>query len=576
MKPHGGVAGVGALSALLGLSELLSANPAAACGGFFCSQQGAVNQAAEGVVFSDNGNGTITAVIEIQYQGPAERFSWLLPLGSVPEADDVKVSSNMAFARLRSATAPQYLLNRQVEGTCKSDGTEQGSAAGGTGSSAGGAGGTGGGRGELVSVEAAGVAGAFEWSVISVDASASDPAAPAAEWLAQNGYDVPPGSEALLGPYLADGMFLLALRLTKGADTGSIRPIEITYAASSPMIPLKLTAVAATPDMGVLTWVLSSARAVPYNYNALELNEARINWFNPSSNYAQVVTAAADEAGGQGFVTELAAPTSQLGSGKIWSAQDEDGWRRLPNRTTSQAAQFLSRLDSAYSGWSGLADAYRRTIPLPEGVTFEQFLACVTCYSDQLVFSSPDLVDAVDEEVIEPMRRAQALLDQAPYVTRLYTTLSAAEMTVDPAFVFNPALPDVAAVHAARFVLECNRDVYASEAPWRIELPQGTTIRGGGNTTTWPDALGAQPANARVLTLSSSGEGVVLADNRAVIGAAVADYNATAPRAGDSGGGCALRPASSRGAAPLPLALLGSALGGIALRRRRRSVGGAV
>src|SRR5688500_10330955 len=63
----------------------------------------------------------------------------------------------------------------------------------------------------------------------------------------------------------------------RGATAGSIRPIVLTYAATKPMIPIKLTAVAANDDMGVLTWVLGDHQAVPQNYYALELNEARIN-----------------------------------------------------------------------------------------------------------------------------------------------------------------------------------------------------------------------------------------------------------------------------------------------------------
>ena len=61
----------------------------------------------------------------------------------------------------------------------------------------------------------------------------ADPAAPALEWLRQNGYDVTPEGAALIGPYLADGMFLLALKLTKGSDTGSIRPIRLAWGRGS-------------------------------------------------------------------------------------------------------------------------------------------------------------------------------------------------------------------------------------------------------------------------------------------------------------------------------------------------------
>ena len=94
---------------------------------------------------------------------------------------------------------------------------------------------------------------------------------------------------------------------------------------------MKLTAVAANDDMGVLTWVLGSARAVPANYLSLELNEARINWFNAASNYNSVVTAAANDAGGQGFVTELAGSTRTLAD-RIWTPADANNWYRLKHR----------------------------------------------------------------------------------------------------------------------------------------------------------------------------------------------------------------------------------------------------
>src|SRR6187399_3769125 len=82
---------------------------ALACGGFFCNQSQPVNQAAEGIIFADNGDGTVTAVIQIQYQGPSSSFSWLLPISSV-NIDDIGVASNLALQRLQSATNPNYTL----------------------------------------------------------------------------------------------------------------------------------------------------------------------------------------------------------------------------------------------------------------------------------------------------------------------------------------------------------------------------------------------------------------------------------------------------------------------------------
>ena len=106
-------AGAIALTALT-----VSASPARACGGFFCSQSQPVNQAAERIIFAQNGDGTVTAVIQILYEGPSENFSWLLPIASVPQGDDIAVASDLAFARLQQATNPSYNLTTRIEGEC--------------------------------------------------------------------------------------------------------------------------------------------------------------------------------------------------------------------------------------------------------------------------------------------------------------------------------------------------------------------------------------------------------------------------------------------------------------------------
>lgn len=585
-RRHLGALNLGAVTLLAAAGAALWSAPASACGGFFCSQQQPVNQAAERIIFADNGDGTITAVIQIMYEGPAESFSWLLPIGSVPAEGQLGVASDIAFTRLQFATNPQFNLTQAIEGDCRSERTSNdvGVAIGGESCSdnpllagcdlpeldI---------NGEPIGVEASGVVGAFEYTVISVAPGTPDPVAPALEWLGTNGYDVTPEGARLMEPYLADGMFLLALRLTKGSDTGSIRPLRLTYTADAPMIPIKLTAVAANRDMGVMTWALSSARAVPMNYSALELNEARVNWFNAASNYDQVVTEAADDAGGQGFVTEFAGPSSQLAD-VVWQASEESDWLSVKNATYFSFDSVFDAVYQRYQSWSGFWDAVRRSVTLDANVSFDDFRRCPGCYSEQVSFSPVALLDAIEADVIEPLRGVQALIDRSPYTTRLYSTLSAAEMTVDPVFLFNPDLPEVSNVHQATQVTECNPSVYESEAPWRIDFAQGTSIRGTrANNGQWPDATSDTPANFRVLQLATAGDGEVLADNSEMIGTLLSDYNDSLPTPGGSttrsldGGMCSLvglpRPVSSSPSVPVGLlALLGAS---IWCRRSRRS-----
>jgi len=476
-------------------------------------------------VFAKNNDGTVTAVIEIQYQGPSEKFSWLLPISSVPKGNQIAVASNVAFQRLQQATNPQYTLTTRVEGECDADqnfATASGGFATG-GASAGppsfpNAGG--------VNVEAMGVVGAFEWTVISLEASLPNPADSAVKWLTANGYDVPSGAPGLIGPYLADGMYLLALRLVKGADAGSIRPLVLTYDGTKPMIPIKLTAVAANENMGVMTWVLGEAQAIPQNYNALVLNEARINWFNASLNYNDVVTAAANDAGGQGFVTEYAQPSANL-KDLIWSSSfDESNWQAFRQQPTATSDELFFNARNQYSGMDGFWDVVKKHVVVPAGVPTDFLMSCTFCGTtiDKAAFLA-----ALEADMIQPMRLVQALIDAHPQITRLYTTLSAAEMTVDPLFAFNAELPPVDNRHTAERIIECAPGYVQSQAPWRIELPNmGGVVRGGPNQiNTWPDALSAAPANQRIVRQGETGTGKVLEDNSAKILASMTAYNAS-------------------------------------------------
>jgi MYXO-CTERM domain-containing protein len=520
-------------------SSLLPAT-ASACGGFFCNTAQPVNQAAEGIIFADNGDGTVTAVIQIKYQGPSKNFSWLLPISSVPTKDsDIGVASDVAFQRLQSATNPSYALTVQVEGTCKQEqnlGVVAGS--GGASSAAGGPtaeepGGDG------VTVEASGVVGAFDWTVISLDKSLADPSDVAVAWLKMNGYDVPSSAPKLLGPYLQDGMYLLALRLTKGADAGSIRPIVLTYKGTQPSIPIKVTAVAANDDMGVLTWVLGTTRAVPQNYLSLELNEARINWFNAASNYNSVVTDAANDAGGQGFVTELAGPTSALKQ-VIWTQSDDQTWNSFKSRVYQSFSEFFTTAYGTYGQFDGFWDATRAAVTLPSTLTFDDFKLCPNCYAGQIQFDPATYLADLDTSVIEPIKLVQNLVDAHPELSRMYTTMSADEMTLDPLFTFNPDLKDVSNVHTAVRTIECNPSVYQFEAPWRIDLPQGGVVRGTAddvNSGTWPAALGDLPPNRLIVRTSASGSGKVVEDDSGAIKNQLATYNATVPAGMSAGGG---------------------------------------
>jgi hypothetical protein len=223
---------------------------------------------------------------------------------------------------------------------------------------------------------------------------------------------------------------------------------------------------------------------------------------------------------------------------------------------------------------TAFAYAVRETVTLPAGVAFADFQLCPKCYARQVQFAPAALFEALKRQVIDPVKDVQALLDRNAYVTRLYSTMSAAEMTVDPLFTFNRSLGNVPNVHTADRVIECHPAVTQSDAAWRIELAQGRTIRGVGNPSgTWPDALATQPSNSRIVRLAASGEGGVVEDNAPKIELALAAYNATIadPPTNDASSGCSTAGRGAPGAGFTFAALL--ALFGV--RRVRRATTGA-
>jgi hypothetical protein len=227
---------------------------------------------------------------------------------------------------------------------------------------------------------------------------------------------------------------------------------------------------------------------------------------------------------------------------------DESTWQGLKNGTYGSFNQIFETLYGQYQSWDGFWEAMRKAVTLPATVSFENFKLCPGCYSRDVSFLPTELLSAVEADVIEPMRSVQRLIDSNPYTTRLYSTLSAGDMTVDPVFVFNPDLPEVNNVHQAERVTECSQAFFEFQAPWRIDFPQGTVIRGTpADVGQWPTEVDDQPANFRVLSLAASGEGVVVADNGELIDELLGDYNAMAvPRGMDpiqsGGGACAIAP----------------------------------
>ncbi|MCX4246811.1 DUF2330 domain-containing protein [Paraliomyxa miuraensis] len=592
-----------------GLMALTTARPAHACGGFFCDagpnvvdpEAMPVDQTGETIVFVV-GPTHVEAHIQIQYdpESGAERFAWLIPiLGTSPE---FSVSSQQLFLNLQNSTVPSYGYVNEVE-TCGGfgddgnwddgwgggdycDGTSGAAGDGGftgspgtsaAGSEGGDDGETTGGGTEVVSSH---TIGAFDVVVLQ-----SQTAEELMTWLGDNEFYQDPNATPILQEYIEDGAMFAAIRLTNGAGVGEVHPLEMRYEGTEPCVPIRLTAIAASEDMDIRTFFLSNTRAYPTNYRHVELNHLKLDWINLASNYKDVVTMAIDTpmVDGHGFVTEFAGPTGRIPRDGLY----DERWDHAPfqSATPLEVPGLLSQqgLLSCEFGEctfghpliEGILAAY---LPVPEGVTPSAFYECIECYEDLVDERDWDPLEfarTLRSRIIDPGQHALEILDTNPFVTRLYTTLSPHEMTLDPTFHVEPQAFDVVddtAVAANRF-LACSSRAEMQGLPGARDVRLQPFDE-------WP-VFGFEdmPYAERVTEHLPGAAPVVLIDETEAIDAALALWNGSragslpvSPSCHDPGadgvlGGCGCRADEGSGWASWALMLL--AMGWGARRRRR-------
>ncbi len=273
---------------------VMSVSVAAACGGLFC-QNIPVDQQGERIIFTINGDDTISAYVQINYTGSAPDFSWVVPVPSVPEVDVAEMSS---FNELSNITAPIFfpplmpdcapipIPAMAVAESARS--LEDGG----------------------VEVLATGTAGPYAFDVVT----SPDPNA-LILWLRDNSYRITEQMEPLVHVYTDEEMVFLAMKLQPDQGAQDIQPVKMTYESTQPMIPLRLTAVAANPNMTVLTWIFADAQAETINYARPTIKDADLRGdFTQfgGTNYLNLVDQTIDLYDGRAFITEYAQPTSEL------------------------------------------------------------------------------------------------------------------------------------------------------------------------------------------------------------------------------------------------------------------------
>ncbi|MGK0361266.1 MAG: MYXO-CTERM domain-containing protein, partial [Bradymonadia bacterium] len=291
------------------------------------------------------------------------------------------------------------------------------------------------------------------------------------DWLDQNDFAIPDSIDATLAPYIEMGSVFVAIKLLPGNDDGDIAPLHLTFTSDKAAVPIVPTQVAANPDMGVIVHVLADDRAIPVNYDHVRVNEGAIDWLNFGQNYADVVSAAVDEAqAGRGFVTDYAGSSAAIADmltviddGTLQRVEQAESVRDLFNILPVFNDNDLQRILSPY-------------VVLPEGVPAAQFWTCPDCWGpveNADGFDGASIAAQIQVEVNAPRKTLGELFSANDYLTRLYTTLSPNEMVLDPIFGTNPDLGEVDRQRTATQYIICDGDGNTLDSLSYVETPSG-------------------------------------------------------------------------------------------------------
>ena len=498
---------------------------ASACGGFFCSSS-PIDQAGETIVYGIEADGTLTMAVQIRYSGDDDDFAWILP---VPAAPEISTGTDRLFAELRRATAPAFIRRYSTQGSCRvpprcvEPRTCDDVGGGGCGYV----------DDDLDDPDPS-------WTGDFVDASAGEPDPPATldastpddgggvtvisrsdigpydiavlgavsaremlDWLHENGYDIPDASEPLLESYAAGGQTFVAVRLSSDADTRMIQPLVLRMPTDEACLPIRLTAIATVPDMPITTFFLGDARATPVNYSLVEDAGDDIALWDGAS-WVDHVSRRVDEMDGRAFVTEYAGRTPALSL----ATQPVDDMGEF----TDPGSYLRELADRGYTGTPELLRLLRGFLVPPSGRRVDEYANCLMRSSTAWCgapesFDPEGLTAAIDAQITQPSAEAEALVRRHGYLTRLFTTMSAEEMTVDPVFQLDPGLEDVPNVRVVRRVRTCRSDTLREDAPVDDVLPNGervvvSTARRSPSDAVYCDRLGGVPEG----TASSCGE----------------------------------------------------------------------
>jgi hypothetical protein len=264
------------------------------CGFYVSGADTSLFNEATMVVMMRDGRRTVLSM-ENHYDGPLEDFAMVVPVPQVLEEENVKTLPQDVFERVDQMGAPRLVEYWErdpcqqfpiFEGGGVGDAATTADALGDVQSDSGG-----------VQVEAEFTVGEYEIVVLSTDESTA-----LDDWLRDNNYTLPEGSEELLRPYVEDGMYFFAAKVNVDDVTFNERgdamlsPLRFHYDSDDFSLPIRLGLINADEEQDLIVNILApNQRYEVANYpNVTIPTNVRVNE-SVKDNFAEFYVSLMDE-----------------------------------------------------------------------------------------------------------------------------------------------------------------------------------------------------------------------------------------------------------------------------------------
>ena len=244
------------LAALIAVTAAFAAKPAGACGcGIYLPQDGQASVSEEHVLIRWDGQSE-DILMTLGVLGSSREAAVIFP---VPTRAVVKLGDSRVFDELRELTKP---VEQTVYQFFPLLGAGAPAPAG------------------TVTVLSRQTLGPFDVSTLAAsDANALG------DWLAANGYNLPPQVTSALEPYIAQGWYYIAVRLSPAAGsaalTGALDPLWITFPYDRIIYPMRPSALA-PQSLTVFMYVLADHRVektASFGYQSVQYAD----WVEPTA-----------------------------------------------------------------------------------------------------------------------------------------------------------------------------------------------------------------------------------------------------------------------------------------------------